>query len=57
MPPDLSIILMSLIVVLVAFLIFREVVCWYWKINYGIELLEKIHSELEKMNAGNKPKN
>ena len=34
------------------FLICREVVCWYWKINYGIELLEKIHAQLQRANGG-----
>ncbi|WP_413578572.1 hypothetical protein ACLVWU_08545 [Bdellovibrio sp. HCB290] len=35
---------------LVGFLIFRHVVCWYWKINRHIELQEAILVELKKIN-------
>jgi hypothetical protein len=31
---------------LVIFLIGRQIVCWYWKINRIIELLESIDSKL-----------
>ena len=35
---------------LFAFVLIREVVCWYWKINKGILLQEKILAELVKLN-------
>jgi hypothetical protein len=31
------------------FLVLREVVCWYWKINLGIGLLSEIRSMLSEM--------
>lgn len=39
-----------LVVTLVIFLICREVVCWYWKINRSVDLMEKILIELKKAN-------
>jgi len=33
--------LIGLLIVLVVFLICREVVCWYWKLNKIVELLEE----------------
>lgn len=39
--------------IVVLFLIFRELVCWYWKINKISNLLEEIRDELKnKNNAG-----
>ena len=35
-------VLISIVVLLIVFLIFRELVCWYWKINRIVELLESI---------------
>lgn len=35
---------------LLLFLIGRQIVCWYWKINRHIELQEQILVELKKMN-------
>ena len=35
---------------LFVFVLIREVVCWYWKINKGILLQEKILAELVKLN-------
>ncbi len=39
--------LMSFLFIIVMFLIFREVVCWYWKINIRIELLTEIRELLK----------
>lgn len=33
------------------FLIGREIVCWYFKINRTVELLEKIHGSLEEIHV------
>ena len=30
----------------IIFLVFREVVCWYWKINRVVQLLESIEASL-----------
>ena len=35
---------------LFVFVLIREVMCWYWKINKGILLQEKILAELVKLN-------
>ena len=40
-----------LILALAVFLLIREVICWYFKINKRIELQEKIVVELVKMNG------
>jgi len=37
-------------IALTVFAIIREIVCWYWKINEGILLQEKILAELVKLN-------
>lgn len=39
-----------MIFTLVIFLICREIVCWYWRINKSVELMEKILIELKKAN-------
>jgi hypothetical protein len=36
----------ALAILVVIFLVFREVVCWYWKINRMVELLESIEAIL-----------
>ena len=33
------------------FLVCREIVCWYWKINEGIKLLQSIDAALRWQNA------
>lgn len=47
---DSSAFLVVVLVTLVVFLIGREVVCWYWKINKSIALQESILIELKKVN-------
>ena len=39
-------ILIAVAIIAIAFLIFREVVCWYWKINQSIGLLKEIRDSL-----------
>lgn len=40
-----------LIIAIVAFLVFREVWCWYWKINEAIKLLQSIDESLKQLPA------
>jgi hypothetical protein len=40
--------LISIVVAIVIFLIIREILCWYWKINARLAQLEKLN---EKMDA------
>ncbi|MGZ3693653.1 MAG: hypothetical protein ACXWQO_05600 [Bdellovibrionota bacterium] len=40
-----------LLIWIVVLLVCREIVCWYWKINHATQLLEKIHTELVKLNS------
>jgi hypothetical protein len=40
----------ALAILVVVFLVFREVVCWYWKINRVVELLESIDATLRSRN-------
>ena len=49
---DTSAVIPAIVVTLLCFLIFRHIVCWYWKINYATELLENILHELKKKNGG-----
>jgi hypothetical protein len=43
---NLSAVLVYLLVLLIVFLIFREVLCWYWKINRAVALLTEIRDSL-----------
>ena len=36
--------------ILLLFLIFREIVCWYWKINERLDVLYDIRKELSILN-------
>ena len=40
--------LISIVVAIVIFVIIREILCWYWKINARLAQLEKLN---EKMDA------
>jgi hypothetical protein len=46
-----TLVLTTLVIILIAFLIGRELVCWYWKINRSIQLLEGILAELKQSNG------
>ena len=48
--------LIGLVVVLLIFLICREVICWYWKINKVVELLEKQNKLLTSILESRKEK-
>ena len=50
---NVTAVLITLVVSFVILLICREIVCWYWKINRAVDLLENIHAELV---AARKPK-
>ncbi len=39
-------ILVNIVVAIIVFLIFREIICWYWKINRNVELLTEIRDLL-----------
>lgn len=38
-----------LIIIVVVFLLLREVNCWYWKINKGLEKFEEINENLNEL--------
>ncbi|MEA4854784.1 MAG: hypothetical protein AAGU21_08155 [Solidesulfovibrio sp.] len=40
-----------LLILVVIFLVCREIVCWYWKINRAVELLERQNVLLERIEA------
>ncbi len=44
-----------LCIIVVVFLVFREIVLWYWKINEAIGLLKKIESNTRKNSTGSNP--
>lgn len=48
---DLGTLLITIGVTVLVFLIIREVVCWYWKINAEVDLLEDIREEVRATNA------
>lgn len=47
---DLYALLIALIITILVFFLFRELFCWYWKINRIVELQENILKELQKIN-------
>jgi len=51
MESAIGIIIIGMIVLFVIFLIMRELLCWYYKINEGIELLDRQVKLLESINA------
>lgn len=38
-------------VTILIFLVCREMVCWYWKINRTVDVLEQILAQLKRMNG------
>jgi hypothetical protein len=45
------IVVIGMVVMLFIFLIIRELVCWYWKINRMVELMASIDESLKQMPA------
>lgn len=43
----IELILITLLIIIVVFLILREVVCWYWKINETLSVLKEIRDLLK----------
>jgi hypothetical protein len=54
-PNDPGSILIVVALALLAFLIFRELVCWYWKINQSIALLTEIRDLLKNLGTPSFP--
>ena len=46
----------AIIILVIVFLICREIVCWYYKINKAISLLEKIADNTKKETKGEEKK-
>ena len=44
--------LITLVIIAVIFLILREAVCWYWKINQGLTILTEIRDLLASQRVG-----
>lgn len=42
-------IILAIGILFVIFLVIREIICWYWKINEGIELLRSINDKLSTL--------
>jgi hypothetical protein len=48
--------LLTLLILIVVFLIFREILCWYWKINERISILKEINRKLDMVsNRSSRP--
>ena len=41
--------LLIALLIIVVFLVCREIVCWYWKINKAVNLLEEMKDSLERL--------
>jgi hypothetical protein len=54
--PDITAILIGLAILLIVFLLIREVLCWYWKINKAISLLTEIRDLLKQSGANPMPR-
>jgi hypothetical protein len=48
--------LVLLLVLILVFLVLREAVCWYWKINKSLALLTEIRDLLASKNVANTEK-
>jgi hypothetical protein len=46
---DLFSTLILLVIVLVIFIVCREVMCWYWKINQTVIILNEINVKLNEI--------
>jgi uncharacterized protein YpmB len=44
-----GVLLIIVVITIIIFLIFREIFCWYWKINKRIEILEENNKLLSKI--------
>lgn len=55
--PGLITVLISAVLVFLIFLIFREVMMWYWKINKIVDLLEKIEIGIDFLATDRDQKN
>lgn len=47
--PSISFLLMGLLIFILFFLVIREIVCWYYKINHRITLQENTNKLLEEL--------
>lgn len=43
--------LLALVVCVAIFMICREIMCWYWKVNKRLEIEQQILEELRKLNV------
>lgn len=43
------VIIVTLVALIILFLIFREIICWYWKINERVKLQKKQNALLENI--------
>lgn len=41
-------------VVIILFIVLRQVNLWYWKINYQVDIMNNIKGEIAQLNATNK---
>lgn len=53
-PEAVTLILVAVAITIVVFLVCRELICWYWKINKTTLLLEDILVELREANGKHK---
>jgi len=45
----ITIVIIAIVVIIVLFLLFREINCWYWKINERIGLIKRTNILLERI--------
>jgi hypothetical protein len=45
---DYSILIITILALVFVFIIGRELICWYWKLNLIVVLLQQIKDNLEK---------
>jgi len=46
--------LLFVILAICLFVILREYLCWYWKVNHVVDLLEQINDKLGRLSGENK---
>ena len=48
---DFATLIAVIVVIVAAFLLFREIILWYWRVNHIVERLDQILSELKRISG------
>lgn len=54
MDDAIGLVLVYILISILVLLVIRELVCWYWKVNRAVSLLESIYRKLDRLPAREK---